>query len=147
MSLVTADQLLAHAVGDYLLQSDWMATQKTRRTIVAVIHASVYSLPFLFLKPSLAAMAVIIGTHCVIDRWRLARYLCWFKNHAAPWGYAPSGEPSGKPVFRCLHNRPFAECSATGYSPDLPVWLSSWLLIIVDNVMHVLINGAALKYL
>lgn len=39
MSLVAADQPLAHALGDYVLHSDWMATQKTRQSFVAVVHA------------------------------------------------------------------------------------------------------------
>lgn len=147
MSLLAADQLLAHAVGDYVLQSDWMATQKTRRSFVAVVHALTYGLPFLFLEPSLAAFLVIVGTHFVIDRWRLARYLCWFKNNFAPWGFTNPREGDEARSFRCLHNRPFAECAATGYSPDLPIWLTAWLLIIVDNIMHVVINALALKYL
>ncbi len=33
------------------------------------------------------------------------------------------------------------------YPPDRPPWLAVWLLIIADNVMHVLINGLALRYL
>ena len=28
--MFTADQLVAHAVGDYILQSHWMATEKTK---------------------------------------------------------------------------------------------------------------------
>ena len=127
--LVSADQLLAHAVGDYVLQSDWMATEKTKRSLAAAVHALTYALPFLFLRPSLAAFAVMVGTHFVIDRWRLARFVCWLKN--APW-------PGAKP---------WRDCAATGYPPDRPPWMSVGLLIIADNVMHVVINGAALKWL
>jgi hypothetical protein len=127
--LVTADQLLAHAVGDYVLQSDWMANEKTKRSTAALAHVLAYSLPFLFLRPSLAALAVMAGTHFVIDRWRLARFVCWAKNW--PW-------PG---------SRPWSECSGTGYPPERPAWLAVWLLIIADNVMHVAINGAALKWL
>lgn len=65
----------------------------------------------------------------MIDRWRLARYVVWAKNWIAPPGKGP---------------QPWAKCAATGYDPDVPAWLSVWLLIVVDNVMHVLINGAAL---
>jgi hypothetical protein len=126
--VITADQLVAHAVGDYVLQSDWMATEKTKRSIAALAHVLCYALPFLFLRPSPAALVVIVGTHFVIDRWRLARYVVWAKNWLGP-------------------NRPWSECSATGYPPDRPAWLTVWLLIICDNVMHVLINGLALAYL
>lgn len=34
--LVTADQLVAHAVGDYILQSDWMANEKTKQHTAAL---------------------------------------------------------------------------------------------------------------
>lgn len=127
---ITGDQLIAHAVGDYLLQSDWMAAEKTKRSLAAAAHVLTYVLPFLFLTRALGALAVIAGTHFVIDRWRLARYVCWLKNWLAPHRYAP-----------------WSECTATGYAPDKPAWLSVWLLIIADNVMHVVINAAALRWL
>lgn len=127
--MITADQLLCHAVGDYLLQSDWMANAKTKRSIAALAHVLTYALPFLLLRPSVAALAVIIGTHFVIDRWRLARFAVWAKNFLGPG------------------NRAWFECTATGYPPDRPPWLAVWLLIIADNVMHVAINGAALRWL
>lgn len=127
--MITADQLVAHAVGDYVLQSDWMANEKTKRSVAALAHVLTYALPFLLLRPSIAALAVIVGTHFVIDRWRLARYVVWVKNFLGP----------GNPSWRA--------CSGTGYPPGRPAWLAVWLLIIADNVMHVLINGAALRYL
>ena len=129
MSLITADQLFCHALGDYVLQSDWMANTKTKRSIACLAHVVTYALPFLFLRPSLAALAVIVGTHFVIDRWRLARFVVWAKN------------------FLGVGNPPWRDCSATGYPNERPPWLSVWLLIIADNVMHVAINGAALRWL
>lgn len=126
--MITADQLVAHAVGDYILQSDWMANEKTKQNTAAAAHAFTYTLPFLFLTTSPEALAVICGTHFLIDRWRLARYVVWLKNWLGP-------------------NRPWSECTATGYPADRPAWLTVWLLIIADNVMHVLINGLALRFL
>jgi len=126
--MITADQLTLHLVGDYILQSDWMAQEKTKRNFPALAHAAVYSLPFLLLRPSLTAMAVIFITHGLIDRYRLARYLVWAKNWLGP-------------------NRPWSECSGTGYPSERPVWLAVWLLIIADNILHILINGAALRWL
>jgi hypothetical protein len=125
--VITADQLLCHAVGDYLLQSHWMATEKTKRSLAALAHVVTYALPFLFLRPSPLALAVIVGSHFVIDRWRLARFVVWLKN-----------QPRGGP---------WKDCTATGYPSDTPPWLSVWLLIIADNIMHVAINGAALRWL
>jgi hypothetical protein len=127
--VITADQLLCHAVGDYVLQSDWMANTKTKKSVACLAHVATYALPFIFLRPSLAALAVIVGTHFVIDRWRLARYVCWAKNWLGPG------------------NLPWKDCTFTGYPADRPAWISVWLLIIADNIMHVAINGAALRWL
>ncbi len=127
--MITADQLLLHAVGDYILQSDWMATEKTKKSLAALAHVVTYVLPFLLLTTSPLALAFIAGTHFVIDRWRLARYLCWAKN--LPW---PGRQP-------------WSECAGTGYPNDRPAWLSTWLMIIADNILHVVLNGIALRWL
>lgn len=124
--MFSAAQLVAHAIGDYVIQSDRMATAKTSQSLWAALHAVSYALPFLLLTRSPAALAFIAGTHFAIDRWRLARYVCWAKN-AIGGSYAP-----------------WSECSATGYHKDRPAWLTVWLLIICDNVMHVCCNAAAL---
>lgn len=143
--LISADQLLAHAIGDYVLQSDWMANEKTKRSIAAFAHVITYGLPFLFLRPSWKAYIVIVGTHFVIDRWRLARFVVWAKNWLAP---IPSHTPltlQGYDYGRSTMQ--WENCKVTGYPSERPAWLAVWLLIIADNVMHVLINGLALKYL
>lgn len=132
MPFITADQLLVHAVGDYLLQSDWMAVTKTSKWSAALTHVGVYGLPFLFLTQSIPALALIVLSHLVIDHWRLARHVGWAKNFLAP----RSGWPKS-----------WEECKGTGYSPDKPPWMSVWLMIIVDQIMHVTLNGLALKYL
>lgn len=123
-----ATTLLAHLVGDYLIQSHWMATEKTKRWWPAIAHAVTYGLPFLLLTQSPLALLVIVGTHAVIDRHRLARHVVWFKNQFAP------------AAFRPAH-------TATGYPEETPPWLSFWLLILADNILHMLINVAAVVWL
>jgi hypothetical protein len=120
--MFTADQIIAHFIGDYLLQSHWMATEKTKRSIAAGLHAFTYTLPFLFLTYNPWALAVICGSHFLIDRFRLARLVVWLKN--GPWN----------------------PLTATGYPADTPAWLSVWLLIIADNTLHVIINGLAIWF-
>ncbi|MDJ0454403.1 DUF3307 domain-containing protein [Gordonia amicalis] len=120
--------LIAHLVGDYLIQSHWMATEKTRRWWPAIAHAVTYGLPFLLITQSPAALAVIVGTHAVIDRHRLAKHLVWLKNQAAPKAFRP-------------------EHTATGYPDDTPAWMSVWLMIIADNILHMVINVAAVVWL
>lgn len=126
--MFTANQIVAHLVGDYILQSDWMVREKGSSTLAATVHVVFYTLPFLLITQSPAALAIIAGTHFVIDRWRLARFLIWAKNR--PW-------PG---------SRPWSECRKTGYPPELPVWMSTWLMILVDNILHILINGTAIYY-
>lgn len=123
------EQILLHLIGDYLTQTDWMARNKRRCGVTALIHASVYALPFLLLSRSALALGVIWGTHCLIDLYGLARYVVFAKN----WITQPSLR--------------WADCSATGYPPDAPPWLSVWLLIIADNTLHLCINYAALRWL
>jgi hypothetical protein len=149
--MITADQIVAHLVGDYLLQSDWMANEKTKKNMAAAAHAIAYSLPFLFLRPSLAAWVFIVGTHFVIDRWRLARYVCWAKNFLAPrWtrNLTAIGSPFEKPSpIDFIWWNTWSECSGTGYHKDRPAWLAVWLMIIADNTLHILCNGIALRFL
>ena len=122
-----ADQLIAHAVGDYLLQSDWMANEKTKSNVAAAAHAMTYTVPFLAFRPNAKQVALIAGTHFLIDRFRLARYVVGAKNWIAPRGQDH-------------------ELTATGYPADRPAWMSVWLLIIADNTMHVAINRLILGH-
>src|SRR5262249_14762676 len=84
LMFISADQLLAHAIGDYLLQSDWMAAEKAKHANAALCHALCYTLPFIFLRPSLLGLVFIVSTHYVIDRHRLPKYLIRVKNRTGP---------------------------------------------------------------
>lgn len=174
--MITADQIVIHFIGDYILQSDWMAEQKTKRWFPAFCHALMYSLGFLLFRPSMTSWLVIFGTHYLIDRYRLARYIVWAKNFLAPetfWKKTDQGwSPISNQDARCwltwneigkpgIFNKgiepiqeitkarmlPFSVCSGTGYPPDRPAWLAVWLLIFADNILHIVINGAALRHL
>lgn len=145
--MFTADQLVAHAVGDYILQSDWMANEKTKQHTAAAIHAATYTLPFFLLTQSPAALWFIFGTHFFIDRYRLARYLVWLKN--GPWrrngGWSEMTDAGGHTTR--MYDYELKPITATGYQDDKPAFLSVWLLIIADNIIHVCCNALALRYL
>lgn len=147
--MFTMDQLILHLIGDYLTQSDWMAVNKTKQSVPAAVHATVYSLPFLLLSPSMLAFAVILVTHFLIDRFRLARYVVWGKNYLAPWDVVIDRDiKTGRFVSKWAPpTPPFSECQPTGYPPGRPDWLTTWLLIIADNICHLVLNGLALWYL
>lgn len=122
------EQLLLHLIGDYITQSDWMATRKTSSSFAALCHATLYSLPFFLLGGSIAVF-VIWSTHFLIDRFRLARFVVFAKNHL------------GCPLPK------WEDCKDTGYPSDRPAWLTVWLLIVADNVLHLTINYSALRWL
>lgn len=172
--MFTASQLVAHAIGDYVIQTDWMASEKTKKSSVAAVHAVTYTLPFLFLTTSIPALLFIVGTHFVMDRWRLARYVCWAKNWLQPkralgfeyrcrksdcktvtvaWEpqerpfYCPSCDSSTEVHLHMARNYPWSKCQGTGYYEGRPAWMAVWLMIIVDNVIHVTCNAIAIAYL
>lgn len=121
-------QLVLHLVGDYITQSDWMANSKTKGSFAALVHATIYSLPFLFIGP-LRAVLVIWVSHFFVDRFRLARYVVFAKNFM---GYPfPAWD----------------DCRKTGYPSARPDWMSVWLMIIADNTIHLISNMAALHTL
>jgi hypothetical protein len=184
----TMDQVIAHIVGDFVLQSDWMALNKSKKTWIALVHGVLYTTPFLVFTRSVPALLFIALTHAVIDRFGIPKYISWAHNFLSiPW------IPRWRMSYRCsdcgrlvtytirsvlegtefkrvypdklcaycgkqteitdcapttdAFNLPWSECKATGYNPDRPMWLTLWLLIIVDNTLHLALNACALRWL
>jgi hypothetical protein len=119
---------LAHFVGDYLIQSDWMSANKTAKWWPAIAHGLTYTLPFLLVTRNPVALLIIGGTHAVIDHYRLARYLVWAKNLLAP--------RSARVQWRY--------CTKTGYPDSRAPWMAVWLMVIADNTIHITINSLTL---
>ena len=159
------EQLLAHIFGDFVLQSDWMAMNKNKKTLNCLVHVLVYTSVFLLLTSSWKALLVIGGTHFIIDRFPIiVKRLIWWKNH-----------------FPLMKYPPFIYCDTTGYYDDSPYttrtvvrhnikehykidindgngiiekygdprlfFITAWLYIVIDNFLHLTINYFALTYL
>lgn len=124
-------ELLCHLVGDYVFQNHWMATQKVNSVLVAMIHAIFYTIPFVVMFDlDLVQIALICLTHAFIDHFRVAKLWCDF------WGIGNPGKVM--PLFSKL----------TFVSNEVaPPFLGVWLLIIVDNTLHLAINHLAINYL
>lgn len=120
--------LLLHLIGDYVLQSDYMATEKVHKDWPAIFHAAVYSAPFLLIVEWPYVVSLVFATHALIDRFRLARYVVYLKNFLSPFRYWYTWD----------------NCKSTGYHNRRPPWLSVWLLIIADNAIHISINTLAI---
>lgn len=169
-------ELICHLIGDYALQNHWMATTKTRSWFSAVVHAACYTVPFLILTQNSVALAVICGTHAVIDRYRLASYWINFYGVGVEGkvlafirrrqGYV-LGEVEVKPdtiETRWVRKSAVVYTFVNPYGldaaarndlllatslpriADAPPFLGVWLLIIVDNTMHLTINHLVLAW-
>ena len=149
--------LLCHFVGDFWLQSDWMALNKSKKTWNCLVHVLIYTACFTVLTLSWKALLFIGITHFILDRWHIIlKRLIWFRGHF-PLGEYP----------------PFVLCDTTGYFDDSPYntrpfnkytpeeqetlkkrygnprlfFISMWLYIVHDNVLHLICNLIALTLL
>lgn len=150
MPLFTADQLVAHAVGDYIIQSDWMANNKRMSSVAAAVHAITYTLPFLLITGRWEPLLAICVSHFLVDRFGLARFLVWLKNGPFIYeqrevqSFVDIDDPDRTTLEWGWHMTPI---TATGYPDSKPVWLSTWLFTIADNIVHVVCNALALALL
>lgn len=151
--------LIAHLIGDYCLQSHIMATRKTASWKWAAIHAAFYTLPFLALTQDWWRLLIIGGTHAVIDRYRLAGYWCrwWGVGFPGVWWTRADRrdhlERSAQRIYETWdgskahpwvaggnsHMQDEARQQAEDFEAP-PPFLGVWLVIIVDNTMHLTIN-------
>lgn len=143
------NELICHLFGDYIIQNHWMALNKTKSTFVAFVHALTYSLPFLVLTRNAWSLAIIFGTHLIIDRFSIAKRWPQF------WGVGKAGwvlekiHAFRREIYATNRNGIFAdlELEFDRLQPlpeSAPPFLAVWLTIIVDNTIHLLINHLAL---
>lgn len=144
-------QLIAHLFGDYILQNDWMALNKAKRTFPCLVHVVLYTIPFILVTHHFWALAAIMGSHFLIDRFGLARYLVYAKNKLLSLGNYPPWSMCDKTGYfdaqTPQHNEhAILQWKAVGHEVR-PLWLTVWLTIVADNTLHLLFNWAALKWL
>lgn len=103
-----AGALVGHAVGDFLLQNDWMALNKKQRSLPCAVHCLLYTAAVMAFSgwwsnesAALIAAAVFVP-HFVIDRTQLVRGYMWLN------GQSKFAQPP----------------------------MSPWSMIAVDNAMH-----------
>jgi len=73
-------QLLLHLIGDYLLQTDWMAKYKKQKGVDGLLacltHCTLYSLMFFYVGNYQQVVFIFI-THFLIDRYY---FIKWYMN-------------------------------------------------------------------
>lgn len=119
-------RLLAHLVGDYLLQTHYEASEKVNHWLPATTHAVKYTAAFLPLTRNPKALATIGVTHLILDRYRLAKHVSWARNQGAPKACRPT------------------DLTNAGSPDSVPTGLATALMFITDNTIHLLINEWAL---
>lgn len=130
-------QLLLHLLGDYVLQTDEMATGKTKSKRLAALHCLFYTCPFIvFLNISFTAAIFIFSTHFFIDHYRLARYVIILKNR---FYTNRSHENLLKYTDKNLDTH--------GFPNGTPKYVGFMVMIVVDNSMHIACNAFAIAYL
>lgn len=138
-------QLILHGIGDYFLQTDWQALNKKKPGLLGLWaclkHCITYSLPFLFIC-SWQAVSVIFITHFIIDRTNLVAYLLAIKNNVTK-----VIKPEKDYGMGDYYDREVYDISNFGFGLDRPFAISIWLYIICDNLLHIICNYLAIKYL
>jgi hypothetical protein len=76
---------VSHFVGDFLLQSNWMALGKSKRLVPLLTHALVYSLCFLWLGPAFVAITFLCHTITDFCTSRLTSSLWFVSENTATW--------------------------------------------------------------
>lgn len=122
------EAILIHLFADYWLQNDWMALNKKKKFYIALIHSIIYTIPFLLLTRNILALLIICITHAIIDHTDIVYKLNRIKN----WDFYGCFGWDDKLI-------------KDGYS-DRPIFIRVWLIIIQDNILHLIINYLALKY-
>ena len=146
------EQLLCHIAGDFLFQSDWMAMNKSKRTIPCLVHVIIYTSVFLLLTTSWKALLVIGGVHFILDRFPvIIRRFIWLKNHVGPTGrFVPFNKCLVTGYYDNILNevqgKPYDIVPINGFDPRLN-YVTIWLYIVTDNFLHLLTNYLALTYL
>lgn len=99
--------LLAHFIGDFIIQTDWMARNKKTNHVACWVHSITYIIPFLPLMAlgftSWWQLALVASQHSLQDG---TDFVLWFMKKTGSEGFTKA--------------------------PMAP-----WSVIIVDNILHI----------
>ena len=154
--------LLCHFFGDYIAQTDWMAMNKSKKSWNCFVHVLIYTSCFLVLTTSWKALLFIGVTHFILDRWHvILRRMIWWKNHFPTFKYPPfkycntTGYYDDSPynTYYLIQNPKNAfdnewnKSMIKSYGQPRLFFITMWLYIIQDNLLHLICNLIALTLL
>ena len=130
--------LLGHLVGDYLLQTSWMAVNKSKKTLqgwmAAIVHSVIYTLSICTLMWNFNPLWILIVfiSHVFIDHYSTAT---WYLKHIKGME-----KPRDYPNIVGIYN-PYTQ------PPTTPTYTSLyWIIyVVVDNTMHLLLMVGSYK--
>jgi hypothetical protein len=118
-------------IGEFLIQSDGIYKLKQRSWLWASLKGLTYAALFLACTQSPMALAAIFGFHTVMSRYKLAKYVCYLKNHLAPKSQ--------------WHK--WADCNLNGHFKDKNQWYSHGKMLIVESMLMIAANYWFIKLL
>ena len=136
--------LLGHLTGDYLLQTEWMAMNKSKNTwvgwLAAILHCLIYTwVVCLFMwKFSLIWFVVVFCSHFFIDKFGLAeKYMKYVKGSGLKdYINMVDHQYSNKVSF-----------DTTEGQKMLTGGFRAFVYAVTDNTMHILLMWGAYKLL
>ena len=82
------EMLVAHMFGDYFFQNEYIALNKTKNTLVCLLHCAIYTTCVAIICQWFDYRLIIVFlSHFIMDRFRLAKYWTRLisKNEDLPW--------------------------------------------------------------
>lgn len=135
-------QLILHGLGDFIIQTGWMALNKKKPGfkgfLACLVHCVTYAAPFLLIC-SWQATAAIFASHFIIDRTNIVSYLIAMRD-----GVFKKSVPPDKMNYQFPY---MYDVSNFGFPNDRPLAISIWLNIIFDNFLHIVCNYFSILYL
>lgn len=124
--------LLGHLIGDYLLQSTWMALNKSGRSLrgilICTMHVSLYTLAVCGMMQSASPLVwlAVFVPHLIVDHWSL-----------------------GELWSRMIRGRTMDKTMATprGVGREFAFAFYAPVYIAVDNTIHLLCLWATIEFL
>lgn len=68
--------VLAHFIGDFLLQNDFLAVNKKKSNWICSLHVILYTIPFCFTEASELQLILIFVQHWIQDRTTFVSFYC-----------------------------------------------------------------------